>query len=92
MDKRVAVHAFESRSDPQCIARVGVEQRGTLHDQQGAQPLAAIEDAVPHCREQAARTSDLARTGARRQQAVEHRFDGRRARGEHDFELRSVGG
>ncbi len=69
MDQRIAVHAFESRRDPQCIARVGVEQRGTFHDQQGPQPLAAIEDAVPHCGEQAGRTNDLAGTGARRQQA-----------------------
>ena len=87
MDQRIAVHAFERRRDPQCVGRVGVEQRGALHDQQRPQPLAAIEDAVPHRREQAARTSDLAGAGARRQQPVEHRFDLGRARGEHGFEF-----
>ena len=92
MDQRIAVHAFERRRDPQRIGRVGVEQRGAFHDQQGPQPLAAVEDAVPHRGQQAGRPSDLAGAGADGQQPVEHGFDLGRARGKRHFELGGIGG
>ena len=86
------MHAFERRRYRECIGRIGVEKSCTLHDQERAQTLAAVEHAVAHCREEFGRPRDFALSSPLVKQPVEKRFDFSRTRGKHRFKIESIGG
>ena len=79
MDQRIAMHAFERGRHARRRLAIGTEKRGTFHDQEGAQPLAAVQHAMPHGRHQALRPGDLAGKRARVEQQPEFGLDRRRA-------------
>ena len=86
VDEGIAVHAFKRRRDPRCVGTVRVEQRRAFHDQKWPQPLAAVENAVPHGGQQLGRPRNLAGADAGRQQPVEQRLDLGGASGQGGFE------
>ena len=71
------MNAFKGCGDTRGRLAVGFEKRCAFHDQEGAQPLAAVEHAMPHRRRQPLRPGDLAGQRPFIEQAAQHRLDGR---------------
>jgi hypothetical protein len=74
VDERIAVDAFERCGDAQGGVVLGVEQGGAFQDQERPQPLAAVEHAVAHRRQQRFGTGDLARLYAVVEQSPKQLF------------------
>ena len=80
--QRIAVHAFERRTDHQSAFAGDVKQRGGARHQKRPQPLAPAEARVAHGVEQALGARALAVDRIGREQPVEQGFDIRCNRGE----------
>ncbi|MND48209.1 hypothetical protein D3C80_391240 [compost metagenome] len=59
MDQRITVQAFECRTDAQCRLAFSAEQGGTFDDEEGSQPLAAVQRSMAHRSGQVFRPGDL---------------------------------
>ncbi len=75
MDERIAVDAFERGGHAKDGRPGHAEQSGALDHQERPQALAAVEDAVPHRRQEAFRPRDLAVAGAIVQQVRQDALD-----------------
>ena len=76
MNQRVAVDAFQCRADAQRRLAFHVRKEGGgFDDEEGAQPLAAVQHAVAHGGEQAFGAGDLVRLRAGREQRRQQRLD-----------------
>ena len=75
MDQRIAVDAFERRRHAQRRMLIGAEESCALQHKERAQPLAAIEHAVPHRLKQPRRPCDLTRLDALAEQPAKQVLD-----------------
>ncbi len=76
MHQRIAVQQLDGRACASCPLGWNTEKPCRLDRQEGPQPLAAAEGAMPHRRDQTRRSSEFARNCGIGQQGLQQRLDG----------------